>query len=83
MSNRVVLIFLCLGLTACAIKAEWIKPDGGGTPAEFARTNYQCLQESQQMTSEKDARGARSGATTNQMLYNACMNAAGWYFHWF
>jgi hypothetical protein len=67
-------------LTGCA-RSVWVKP--GASQQDFANDRYTCLQQSQQQRSaaQVNAYGgaASSGSYTNADLFNACMNAAGWY----
>jgi hypothetical protein len=59
----------------------WVKP--GGTQQGFAGDRYTCLQQSQQQQSSAYINPyggvAGSGSVTNNGLFNACMNAHGWY----
>lgn len=66
-------------LSGCANNL-WIKQGAG--QSEFNQTRYTCLQQSQQGTSSayinRYGGVASSGVITNDGLFIACMNAAGW-----
>ena len=70
-----------LTIIACGSKMSWVKP--GATPDEFSKDKYACMQEAQQTVSKSfvGIYGASSSnqVVLNQDLYNACMNARGWY----
>jgi hypothetical protein len=59
----------------------WNKP--GASQQEFSENKYSCMQQSQQRVSgaRVNAYGGASASevVTNQGLFNACMNAQGWY----
>ena len=76
-----VSIFLAL-LSGCANNNVWTKAGAG--QSEFSQARYNCLQQSQQGASSAYVNRyggvavASSGAVTNDGLFSACMNAAGW-----
>lgn len=73
-----VVMFLAL-LTGCANNV-WTKAGAGQN--EFSQARYNCLQQSQQGASSayvnRYGGAASSGVVTNDGLFSACMNAAGW-----
>jgi hypothetical protein len=86
------ILLLALFLTGCETSHRiWYKE--GGTQDELAKDRYYCLLNSQQKVS--NARGgetvevngqsryitgyATKQFITNQTLFDACMNAHGWY----
>lgn len=69
-------------ISSCATPHRvWDKP--GATQEEFAKTNYMCLQQAQQQESNSSINlytgNATTSTQTNNTLFNACMNAHGWY----
>ena len=75
---------LALWMLGCATAPQpmfWAKP--GATLDELTKVKYNCLKESQQEVSrsENNMYGgkATSHAITNQALFEACMNAQGWF----
>lgn len=66
-------------LTGCANNV-WVKP--GASQTDFTQARYACLQQSQQGASSAYVNRtygvASSGVVTNDGLFSACMNAAGW-----
>jgi hypothetical protein len=78
--KRIALVSSLILLSACANQV-WVKP--GATQSEFAQQKYACMQQSQQQVSSAyvNQYGGSSGShvTTNKPLFNACMNAQGWY----
>jgi hypothetical protein len=78
------LSLLALWMLGCATAPQplyWAKP--GATLEELSKVKYNCLKESQQEVSrsENNMYGgkATSHAITNNTLFNACMNAQGWF----
>src|SRR5215475_11279253 len=71
---------LALMVSACHQSMVWNKP--GASQAAFNTDRYRCMQESQQQSSSayinRYAGYASSGQTTNDALFQACMNASGW-----
>ena len=78
-------IILLLFLAGCETPNRFVWDKNGASQDDFSRYNYLCLQESQQRVSEVNgatqwlAGHAESKVVTNQTLFNACMNAHGWY----
>jgi 5-methylcytosine-specific restriction endonuclease McrA len=86
-------LFFCLSmplvffLIGCYSNQVWNKPNSSQN--DFARDRYTCLQQSQQASSvgyviPNAVLGgyqgySSSGVSTNDSLFNACMNANGWY----
>ena len=77
---QVVFALTGLALLSGCANNVWVKP-GAGT-AEFSQARYTCLQQSQQGASSayvnRYGGAAASGVVTNDGLFSACMNAAGW-----
>ena len=84
-----ILLILFLLLVGCSSNRTpvWNKPNA--TQDDYARDRYTCLQQSQQVSSSGyiapnvllgGYQGfSSSGVGTNFELFNACMNANGWY----
>jgi hypothetical protein len=75
----IILLVIC---SCSPIKSTiWDRP--GSTKDELSRDNYLCLKESQQQESNSSiglyAGNATTSIKTNNILFNACMNAHGWY----
>lgn len=91
MLKNVILIMLSFCLSSCAA-GRWYK--AGASQEEFGEVKYRCLQEAQQpqasayssyangyKNSNNQFSGAySSGMVTNEELFNACMNAYGFYW---
>jgi hypothetical protein len=80
LANRFALsIGVLLVVGGCETPA-WNKQ--GASLADFNGDKYQCMQQSQQQTSSAYVNRyggvASSGQSTNEPLFNACMNARGW-----
>jgi hypothetical protein len=85
---RVVLLYF-LFLSSCVSKGVWYKADS--TEADYHKVRYECLKESQQLESQilqynnfdpfpRPYYNFSSGMRTNNTLFNACMNANGFYW---
>jgi hypothetical protein len=80
--SAIVLIF---ALAGCLPLMIWVKP--GATQQDYSQDKYHCLKEAQQRSAYAQYNGNPSyqGASlsdqmvTNPTLFNACMNAQGWY----
>jgi hypothetical protein len=81
MGRAVLLLSAMLAVAGCSQTVAWNKP--GASQAEFNNERYRCMQEAQQQSSSAYVNRyggvASSGQTTNEPLFNACMNAKGWY----
>ena len=81
MRNTAFMITALILMTGCAHPLVWSKP--GGTQDEFSRDKYACMKQSQQRVSgayvDRYSGSSASEVITNQNLFNACMNAQGWY----
>lgn len=77
---QVVFVITVIALLSGCANNLWIKQGAG--QSEFNQTRYTCLQQSQQGTSSayinRYGGVASSGVITNDGLFIACMNAAGW-----
>jgi hypothetical protein len=73
-------VALLLAVSGCQQPMAWNKP--GASTADFDAHRYRCMQESQQQTSSAYVNRyggyASSGQSTNEALFQACMNAGGW-----
>jgi len=76
-SKRLVITIAVILLAAC--QTTWYR---AGATTDFAQDKYQCLQESQQQSSNtyinKYYGAAESGSVTNTYLLNSCLEARGW-----
>ena len=78
-------------LSSCAQQnLVWVKP--GASNNQFPQDRYDCLQRSQQAYSSSHSSNtggvvspnaistssSSAGMTTNEQLFNACMNSKGW-----
>jgi hypothetical protein len=74
-----------LALVSCAAQPQslWLKP--GATKEDFNKDRYACMQQSQQPNSvaylDKYGGVSNSKVITNGSLFDACMNASGWYLN--
>jgi hypothetical protein len=72
-----------VGLAGCAALQSPVWYKAGGTQDDFSRDRYTCLQQSQQRVSgayvDQNSGAAQSTVVTNGQLFDACMNASGWY----
>jgi hypothetical protein len=79
--KRIAIASSIILLSGCANNKVWEKP--GATQAEFAQEKYACMQQSQSRVSTASVNqyggGGFSAVTTNKPLFDACMNARGWY----
>lgn len=82
--KKFLIIIISLVISSCATTRtviRWDKP--GATKDELSTTNYLCLKESQQQESNSSiglyAGNSNTLIKTNNTLFNACMNAHGWY----
>lgn len=82
--KKIALGIYVILITGCIPSPIWIKP--GGSQEEFGRVKYKCLQESQQTQSDTRVNGyqaaSSTGAVTNHLLFESCMNAQGWFFEY-
>ena len=84
MKKLPVLGIAVLMLAGCA-KYVWVKP--GGTQGEFSQDRYACMQETQQRVSGTivtqyggtSVGVSQNSVATNASLFQACMNARGWF----
>ena len=83
MNKLIRLAPLVVTLAACAPMAQRAWEKSGASRDDFARDRYTCLQQSQQHASaayvNAYAGQAQAGVVTNGGLFDACMNANGWY----
>jgi tetratricopeptide (TPR) repeat protein len=74
-------IMVGLGYFMGCAQMVWVK--SGASQQDFSQDRYTCLQEAQQPASSAAVNRyggyADSGIQTNWNLFNACMNAKGWY----
>jgi hypothetical protein len=86
--NKLLVIPLVAGLLLGCAQMVWNKPNA--QQGEFERTRYTCLRQSQQyqsgigMVTPNNLTGGytvidTSGMETNSNLFNACMQANGWF----
>lgn len=87
--KKYALLFLVLSVSGCvsAPLGRWYKPNS--TLDEYSKVNYTCLQQSQQprqtswynsVVPGKSHSESESTIITNKDLFNACMNANGFYW---
>ena len=78
--SRALIPFVACLLSACA-PMVWNKP--GATQDDFAKDRYECLQQAQQRSAGARISSAglvaNDNIVTNGPLFDACMNAHGWY----
>ena len=78
----VIVIVLGLGLVSgCATEGMdpvWYKPYA--SQQDFSIDRYDCLQQAQQLVATDNVGTSGGAFITNQELFDACMNAKGWYF---
>ena len=86
--TRLIFLFFVF-LSSCASEGIWYKE--AGTEEEYHKVRYKCLKESQQLESQilpynnfdpfpRPYYNVSSGMRTNNTLFNACMNADGFYW---
>ncbi|MCM2358057.1 MAG: SH3 domain-containing protein [Geobacteraceae bacterium] len=82
--NKLYIAFCMVLLSGCIPPQQWSWKKPGGTVEEFNSVRYTCLQESQQQVSHSrnDAVSgvSSSHSITNENLFQACMNAKGWFY---
>src|SRR5690242_16058312 len=78
--NKLFSLICVVALAACA-PMTWVKP--GATRDDFSRARYSCVQQSQQRVSgavvNQFGGYATNQVVTNEGVFDACMNAEGWY----
>lgn len=79
--KRILFLLAPFALSACQPSLVWVK--SGGSQNEYSQNRYECLKQAQQRESGsyafKDASMSDSTVVTNKELFDACMNAKGWY----
>ncbi len=82
MKNIIILGTLLILVSCTNKKGYWYKKDS--SQDEYAKINYLCLQESQQHSSRSSLsynyQESKAEMVTNNALFNACMNAKGFYW---
>ena len=82
--NKLILATpIVLTILGCAPMSQQLWQKDGSTQSDFSRDRYACLQQSQQRASSAYVNAyagqSASGSITNGGLFDACMNASGWY----
>ena len=80
--KRLVIFISVILLVACETTPTYYWVKNGASVQDYNQNNYQCLQESQQQSSNAyigtSYSEASSGTVTNWLLYDSCMKARGW-----
>lgn len=75
--KKYLIVVMAASLSGCM---AWYKD--GASQQDFGQDKYVCLQEAQQGQSSaqvnRNGGAAQSGAVTNNLLFNSCMEARGW-----
>lgn len=81
---KLSMLVSCLALIGCVSPPlmDWVKL--GATQEEYSKDKYYCMQQSQQRIYKSGFNVTSGGwavekTVTNDELFNACMNANGWY----
>lgn len=71
-------LLLALLLAGCTTTLVWDKPGRVVPPAEFQADNLRCMERAESPTAILYQGTYVEGSRTNEVIYKACMRAAGY-----